>query len=38
MTRVVSNCGAVVHLGERLICIQEVRGSSPLGSTSGDDT
>ena len=24
--------GAVVHLGERLICIQEVRGSNPLGS------
>ena len=25
--------GAVVHLGERLICIQEVRGSNPLGSS-----
>jgi hypothetical protein len=25
--------GAVVHSGERLICIQEVRGSNPLGST-----
>jgi hypothetical protein len=25
--------GAVVHLVERLICIQEVRGSNPLGST-----
>ncbi len=24
--------GAVVHSGERLICIQEVRGSNPLGS------
>ena len=27
--------GAVVQLGERLICIQEVRGSNPLGSTNG---
>jgi hypothetical protein len=26
--------GAVVHSGERLICIQEVRGSNPLGSTN----
>ena len=25
--------GAVVQLGERLICIQEVSGSIPLGST-----
>jgi hypothetical protein len=25
--------GAVVHSVERLICIQEVRGSNPLGST-----
>ncbi len=25
--------GAVVHLGERLICIQEVGGSNPPGSS-----
>ncbi len=25
--------GAVVQLGERLLCTQEVRGSNPLGST-----
>ena len=25
--------GAVVHSGERLICIQEVAGSNPTGST-----
>ena len=27
-----SEYGAVVQLGERLICIQEVSGSTPLGS------
>ena len=27
------NCGALAQLGERLICIQEVSGSIPLGST-----
>jgi hypothetical protein len=26
--------GAVVHSGERLICIQEVAGSNPTGSTT----
>jgi hypothetical protein len=25
--------GAVAHLGERLVCIQEVEGSIPFGST-----
>lgn len=25
--------GALAHLVERLVCIQEVRGSNPLGST-----
>ena len=28
--------GALAQLGERLICIQEVIGSIPIGSTSGD--
>jgi hypothetical protein len=28
-----NNQGAVAQLGERLICIQEVRGSNPLSST-----
>ena len=27
-------CGALAQLGERLICIQEVIGSIPIGSTS----
>ena len=27
-------CGALAQLGERLICIQEVNGSIPLGSTN----
>ena len=26
-------CGALAQLGERLICIQEVIGSIPIGST-----
>jgi hypothetical protein len=29
--------GAVVHSGERLICIQEVAGSNPTGSTNSLD-
>jgi hypothetical protein len=28
-----SACGALAQLGERLICIQEVIGSIPIGST-----
>ena len=28
------NFGALAQLGERLICIQEVNGSIPLGSTN----
>ena len=28
-------CGALAQLGERLICIQEVIGSIPIGSTIG---
>jgi hypothetical protein len=28
--------GAVAQLGERLICIQEVVGSTPIGSIPGD--
>jgi hypothetical protein len=31
--RSVSPIGALAQLGERLICIQEVNGSIPLGST-----
>jgi hypothetical protein len=27
-------CGALAQLGERLICIQEVIGSIPIGSTN----
>ena len=27
-------CGALAQLGERLICIQEVIGSIPIGSTT----
>ena len=30
---VFATCGALAQLGERLICIQEVNGSIPLGST-----
>ena len=30
----VTSQGAVAQLGERLICIQEVVGSSPISSTS----
>ena len=29
-------CGALAQLGERLICIQEVIGSIPIGSTIAD--
>ena len=29
-------CGALAQLGERLICIQEVIGSIPIGSTRFD--
>ena len=29
-----SNYGALAQMGERLICIQEVSGSIPLGSTN----
>jgi hypothetical protein len=29
-----TNSGALAQLGERLICIQEVIGSIPIGSTS----
>ena len=32
-SRSVSPIGALAQLGERLICIQEVNGSIPLGST-----
>jgi hypothetical protein len=28
--------GAVAQLGERLLCTEEVRGSSPLSSTIGN--
>src|SRR3954470_7265575 len=28
-----SRCGAIAQLGERLLCKQEVAGSSPAGST-----
>jgi hypothetical protein len=30
---IASKIGALAQLGERLICIQEVNGSIPLGST-----
>jgi hypothetical protein len=32
----VPQCGAIAQLGERLLCKQEVVGSIPSGSTSGD--
>ena len=32
-TILVQNCGALAQMGERLICIQEVRSSILLGST-----
>ena len=32
----VPHCGAIAQLGERLLCKQEVVGSIPSGSTSGD--
>ena len=32
-TRVAASSGALAQLGERLICIQEVIGSIPIGST-----
>ena len=31
--RILKVFGGVAHLGERLICIQEVVGSSPISST-----
>src|SRR2546428_7658400 len=30
----VLDCGPVAQLGERLVCIQEVVGSNPVGSTT----
>ena len=32
-TAIISVIGAVAQLGERLLCKEEVRGSSPLSST-----
>jgi hypothetical protein len=32
------SCGAIAQLGERLNGIQEVRGSTPLGSTNSPKT
>ena len=33
----ISEVGAVAQSGERLICIQEVVGSTPIGSTMSED-
>ena len=32
------SCGALAHLGERVLCTQEVSGSIPLGSIESKDS